>query len=80
MYKAISKDLVWMLKFQGTQAAAREIASRLAGSVPRLPGVVIVPVPTATSRVRQRGYDQAKSHCSRTSQDNRCALRRYPAA
>jgi ComF family protein len=59
VYKAIAKDLVWNLKFQGTQAAASEIAERLAKFVPRSPGFVIIPVPTATSRVRQRGYDQA---------------------
>jgi ComF family protein len=59
LYKAITKDLVWQLKFQGTQAAASEIAGQLARFVPRLPEAIIVPVPTATSRVRQRGYDQA---------------------
>jgi ComF family protein len=59
MYKAITKDLVWLLKFQGAQAAAAEIARQLAKFIPPLQGYVIVPVPTATSRVRQRGYDQA---------------------
>lgn len=58
-YKAIAKDLIWHLKFNGTQAAASEMAQRLAAFVPNLPEYVIVPIPTATSRVRQRGYDQA---------------------
>ena len=58
-YKAITKDLVWHLKFHGTQAAAREIAEQLVKFVHKLPGFVIVPIPTATSRIRQRGYDQA---------------------
>jgi ComF family protein len=58
-YQAIGKDLVWLLKFQGAQAAAREIAKRMAPFVPRGQKYVIVPIPTATSRVRQRGYDQA---------------------
>ncbi len=60
LYIAITKDLIWLLKFQGTQAAAREIAKQMTVHVPNLPEIVIVPIPTATSRVRQRGYDQAK--------------------
>lgn len=58
-YKAIAKDLIWHLKFNGTQAAASEIADQLLRFVPLDQECVIVPVPTATSRIRQRGYDQA---------------------
>jgi ComF family protein len=36
------------------------MAARLRPLLPTGRDVVIVPVPTATSRVRQRGYDQAK--------------------
>lgn len=58
-YEYIAKDLVWRLKFHGTQAAAREMARLMA---PHLPAAeaVLVHVPTASSRVRQRGYDQAR--------------------
>lgn len=59
-YQGMAKDLVWKLKSSGAQSAAKIMAaqmSRLLG--PRKPGL-IVPVPTATSRVRGRGYDQAK--------------------
>jgi len=49
---------VWKLKFTGAQAAAVEMAQLMKMSIRGLSGV-LVPVPTATSRVRGRGYDQA---------------------
>lgn len=79
-YQGVAKDLVWQLKFQGAQAAAREIADQLAGLVPHLEGFVIVPVATATSRIRQRGYDQAtliaRALAARTGLPYAAALRR----
>lgn len=60
-YEAAAKDLVWKLKFGRAQAAADEIAAILYETVgEKLPeGALITHVPTATNRVRQRGYDQA---------------------
>lgn len=58
-YEELAKELVWRLKFQGAQAAASEIASLLLERF-TLEGVILVPVPTASSRVRKRGYDQAQ--------------------
>jgi ComF family protein len=58
-YDGLAKDLVWQLKFQGAQAAAGEVADRLLRHLPRGEEFMIVPVPTATSRIRRRGYDQA---------------------
>jgi ComF family protein len=79
-YHGLAKDLVWQLKFQGAQAAAREIAEQLVGSLPQLEGFVIVPVATATSRIRQRGYDQAtliaRALAARTGLPYVAALRR----
>jgi ComF family protein len=53
--------LVWKLKFGRARAAADEIAAilaeRTAFNDPS--AVIITHVPTATNRVRQRGYDQA---------------------
>jgi len=62
VYEDIAKDLVWKLKFDGAQAAAGIMAANMKfllknGRSAR--EIVLVPVPTATSRVRQRGYDQA---------------------
>lgn len=58
-YTAVAKELVARLKFAGAQAAAKPMVTRLSVLIDN-PGLVIVPVPTATSRVRGRGYDQAK--------------------
>ena len=70
-YETIAKDLVWQLKFQGAQAAASVMAERMAGLLESGDSQqLIVPVPTATRRMRQRGYDQAKllaRHLSRRS-------------
>ena len=61
-YEGIAQQLVWRLKFGGAQAAKREIVHSLLPLVRQMDcrDACIVPVPTATSRVRQRGYDQAK--------------------
>ena len=58
-YKANAKELVWKLKFAGAQAAAKQMAFQMVRGQSIPLDSVIVPVPTATSRVRQRGYDQA---------------------
>ena len=58
-YAGLAKDLLWRLKFTGAQQGARDMA-RCFSALHRPPlGAIIVPLPTATSRVRQRGYDQA---------------------
>ena len=60
-YVSPAKDLIWKLKLDGARAAADLMARQLAGLIdyPQ-PRTLVVPVPTATSRRRQRGYDQAK--------------------
>jgi ComF family protein len=62
VYGAVAKSLIWKLKLAGAQSAARVMVQRMAELLQTNPrvGAIIVPVPTATSRVRQRGYDQAK--------------------
>ncbi len=60
-YTAVSKELVYRLKFARARAAADDIAGFLAELLPLPPhGYIVVPVPTASSRRRQRGYDQAE--------------------
>jgi ComF family protein len=60
-YDGLAKDLVWQLKFERAQAATKEMALLMK---PLLPtegkNLLITHAPTATSRVRQRGYDQAQ--------------------
>lgn len=59
-YKDITKQLIKELKFQRKRAYARAFGSILAEALPYLPdGTLVVPVPTANTRVRQRGFDQA---------------------
>ncbi len=59
-YDGVAKALLQQAKYERAQQGMREIAEI---TLPLLDnqtdGVVFVPVPTATSRVRQRGYDQA---------------------
>ncbi len=50
--------LVWKLKSQGAQAATGEIAALIALAIRSTHEMILVPTPTATSRARQRGYDQ----------------------
>lgn len=59
MYEGPAKQLVLKLKFGSAQAAVKPMAAIMATRVPQNLDVVIVPVPTATSRRRKRGYDQA---------------------
>ena len=58
-YSGPAKALIWQLKLNGAQAAAGIMARRMAALLNN-EEFVIVPVPTATGRARQRGYDQAK--------------------
>jgi ComF family protein len=60
-YGDVTKTLIYQLKFGRKKAAARVIARLLDESVPFLPkDTLITYVPTATSRVRVRGYDQSR--------------------
>lgn len=61
-YETVAKALVQKLKFERTYAAASTIAramtQQLGSYIPQ--DVPVTFVPTATNRVRQRGYDQAQ--------------------
>jgi ComF family protein len=65
-YRESAKDLIWKLKFGRGQAAAAEAAGIICQQLgPRrrklsAASIIITHAPTATSRVRQRGYDQAQ--------------------
>jgi ComF family protein len=76
VYKDGAKDLVWKLKLDGARAAAEIIAQQLSVLVGRpSPGTLVVPVPTATGRQRQRGYDQAKLLARELSRKSRLPYR-----
>lgn len=59
-YDGLPKELLHHAKYERARSGISEMAEIMA-SLPQLlpPNVLLVPVPTATSRVRQRGYDQA---------------------
>lgn len=59
-YAHPADKLVHRLKYERARAGAAEIAAAMAILVPCLPeGVLLTHVPTASRRVRERGYDQA---------------------
>ena len=57
LYTGVIKQCIWQLKFGGAQAIAPTLAQALPSISIAQP--IIVPVPTASSRRRQRSYDQA---------------------
>lgn len=60
-YGGVGRKLVQLLKYERVQEAAVVMAGMVDDVLPYLgPGVIITHIPTATSRVRQRGYDQAR--------------------
>jgi ComF family protein len=59
-YGGVAKQLLHRFKFERARAAATTIADALHEVLPLLPRpTLVIPVPTATSRVRERGYDHA---------------------
>jgi ComF family protein len=59
-YEGVARNIVWQLKFTGTQAAARDMITAMDLATFVVPGAIITHVPAATARVRQRGFDQAR--------------------
>jgi ComF family protein len=59
-YKDLAKQLVWRLKFDGAQAAVATMADQMLPLLSQETNAWLVPVPTASTRARNRGYDQAK--------------------
>jgi ComF family protein len=67
-YSGLAKELVHHTKYERAQSGAREMAHAMAGLVSCFPrDAVLVAVPTATSRVRSRGYDHASLLCRQLS-------------
>jgi len=60
-YRDLAKELVHRTKYERARAGIGEMAEGMAGLLPCLPeDVTLTHVPTATSRIRQRGYDHAR--------------------
>lgn len=68
-YEGLAKRLVHKLKFERAGAAALPIAEAMAETLPYFTKkTVVTHIPTATSRYRQRGYDQAELIARRFAQ------------
>jgi ComF family protein len=61
-HEKLARQLVWKFKFDNAQAAAAEMAKLMESAVDKVDNLpsVITHAPTATSRIRYRGYDQAQ--------------------
>lgn len=60
-YRGAAKELLHHMKYERARAGIDEMAALLAPLVANLPAdVIITYIPTATSRVRSRGYDHAR--------------------
>lgn len=60
-YSGTIQQLIHLYKFERAQDVAKLLAEILDITIPSLPPeTLVVYVPTATSRIRERGYDQAR--------------------
>jgi ComF family protein len=57
-HSELLEKLVYVYKFKRAKAAAIPLAELLDSTLPYLSEAVLVPIPTASNRIRQRGYDQ----------------------
>jgi len=54
----ILQRLVGLYKFERAKSAYKDLGNLLLGVLPELPaGTIVVPVPTTSGRIRERGYD-----------------------
>ncbi len=58
-YEGVASTLIGALKFRGARSAVDIIASQMASFLPS-EEYVVVHLPTASSRIRQRGFDQSR--------------------
>lgn len=58
-YEGLTKQLLHVFKYERLVSAYTQISTMMDDSLPYLSDYVVVAVPTATTRRRQRGYDHA---------------------
>lgn len=60
-FDGLARELLHAVKYERARSAAATMSETAAPLLRYIPaGAVLVPVPTATGRVRQRGYDQSR--------------------
>lgn len=60
LYDGLAKEILYKLKFERAYAGAKTIAELCADVFPEDFDGLLVPIPTASVRRRQRGYDQSE--------------------
>ncbi len=60
VYASAAELAVESFKFNSSRSAGRFMAAKMAQNLPKFQDCLIVPVPTATTRIRQRGFDHTK--------------------
>lgn len=76
-YGGVAKLLVHKLKFERLSSVSRSMTAVMNSRLPFLSSdLIIVPVPTATKRVRQRGYDQARLLARQLAKLQHCSYQR----
>ncbi len=78
VYDGLAKEQLHAAKYERAKHGLHEIAAQMEALLRDTPAeAVLVPIPTATSRVRQRGYDQSvelTKHLSRSTKLSRAHL------
>ncbi len=60
-YEGVAKKIIEKMKLNSSRSVCDIIAKQMKETLPHLPSeVIIVPLPTATSRRRQRGFDHSE--------------------
>lgn len=71
-HKDLAKELIHRTKYERAQAGTAEMADLLMERVPYIAsGSILVHIPTATSRVRTRGYDHARLLAAALAKESR---------
>jgi len=70
-HEGLVKEIVHVAKYERAKAGLFEIAQFLSGLIPYFEtDIICTHIPTATSRIRERGYDQAEVIARRLSSEN----------
>jgi competence protein ComFC len=59
-YQKLARSVIHALKFERAIAAAADVATHMAATLPVQGDWTVTHIPTAPSRIRQRGYDQSQ--------------------
>ncbi len=57
VYEGLIKEVIHAYKYERVLSAHKQLSMMLVDALPLVSDMIVVSVPTATSRVRQRGYD-----------------------